>query len=123
MALLKRTWISESRSTRIRGPGYCSLKPYIVKTRPPILRFTMPASMSRVSPWARSLIARGRAHGRESVSSPAPGRNGSILGLTPTRPGSIGFRIMGMIMSPEPRGPSPAMGMGSIRGGRALIVS
>ena len=79
---VKRTTTRVFWATRRSGPGYWPLKPYMTKVRPPILRFTMRASMATVSPSATGRISRGVAHAREAVSTPSPGRKGSTDGLT-----------------------------------------
>ena len=89
MWFVNRTMISAPCETRMRGPGYCPLKPYIVKVRIPIVRRTNPASRRSVSPSAISTTSRKTASGSMAGSWPGSGRYGVTPGTAPIRPGSI----------------------------------
>ncbi len=84
--LVTFTVIVASCGTWMRGPGYCPLKPYMVKVRPSMVRRTSPASRSSVPPSPRRTISRGRAAGSGAA---ADGRKGSTAGVRRPTPGII----------------------------------
>ncbi len=83
MWLVKRTVTVVFCFTRMSGPGYWPLKPYMTNVRPLIVRRTRLASRLKVSPSARVATLRGLASGNRAGSASAAGRYRLTVGAAP----------------------------------------